>query len=60
LDIQLIRLSLSAKSFSHLALFFSHNKSANNIFYHNLSAKKILIALAATRIDSQASQNLPL
>jgi hypothetical protein len=35
----LVRLSLSAKSASHSAVFFSHNKSANNTFNHNLSTK---------------------
>jgi hypothetical protein len=35
-----VRLSLSAKSASHLAVFFSHNKSANSTFSHDLLAKR--------------------
>jgi hypothetical protein len=31
---------LSAKSVSHSAVFFSHNKLANNTFSHALSAKQ--------------------
>jgi len=35
-----VRLSLSAESASHSAVFFSHKKSANSIFSHALSAKQ--------------------
>jgi hypothetical protein len=35
-----IRLSLSAKSVSHSAVFFCHNKLVNNTFSHGLSAKR--------------------
>ena len=35
---QIVRLSLSAESASHSAVFFSHNKSANSTFSHDLSA----------------------
>ena len=34
------RVSLSAEIASILAVFFFHNKSANTIFCHNLSAKR--------------------
>jgi len=30
----------STESVSHSTVFFSHNKSANSIFYHGLSAKR--------------------
>jgi hypothetical protein len=39
-DRRSVRLSLSNKSASHLAVFFSHNKSVNNTFGHGLSAKR--------------------
>jgi hypothetical protein len=32
-----VRLGLLAESFSHSAVFFSHNKSAKNTFCHGLS-----------------------
>jgi hypothetical protein len=35
-----VRLSLSAKSVSHSAVFFSHSKSANSTFSHSLLAKR--------------------
>jgi hypothetical protein len=37
---RLVRLSLSAKSASHLAVFFSHNKSVNSNFNHRFSTKR--------------------
>jgi hypothetical protein len=33
-------LVLTAESTSHLTMFFFHNKSANNTFSHDLSAKQ--------------------
>jgi hypothetical protein len=36
-----VPLSLSAKSCSHSAVFFSYNKSATNTFSHGLSAKRM-------------------
>jgi hypothetical protein len=36
-----VHLSLSAKSASHSAVFFFHNKSANGTFSHSLSTKRI-------------------
>jgi hypothetical protein len=38
---RLVRLSLSAKSASYSVVFFSYNKSANNTFSNDLSAKQI-------------------
>jgi len=35
-----VRLSLSAKSTSYSAIFFSHNKSVNNFFYRSLLVKR--------------------
>jgi hypothetical protein len=37
LTIRSVRLSLSAKSASHLAMFFSHNKSASSTFSQPVS-----------------------
>jgi len=37
----LVRLGLSAETISNSAVFFSHNKSANSIFCHGLSAKHV-------------------
>jgi hypothetical protein len=37
---KLVRLRLSIKSTNHSAMFFSHNKSANNTFSHGLSTKQ--------------------
>jgi len=35
---RLVRLSLSAESTGHSAMFFSHNKSANSTFGHEKDA----------------------
>jgi hypothetical protein len=35
-----VRLSLLAKSASHLVVFFSYNKLVNSIFIYDLSAKR--------------------
>jgi hypothetical protein len=52
-----IRLSLSVKSASNSAVFFSHNKSANNIFIHDLLAKRTgLKSLAMAVASSSARQ----
>jgi hypothetical protein len=40
IDQRPVRLSLSAKSASHSTVFFSHNKSTNNTFSHDLSVKQ--------------------
>ena len=50
-QVNTIRLSLSAESTIHSAVFFSHNKSANCTFYHALSAKR-------TRLGSLALGHL--
>ena len=39
--VSFVRLDLSTKFVSYLAVFLSFNKSANNIFCHDLSAKQI-------------------
>ena len=39
-----VRLSLSVKSASHLIVFFSYNKSVNNIFNYNLLAKLTVLS----------------
>jgi hypothetical protein len=36
-----VRLNLSAKFATHSAVFFSHNKSVNSTFRHDLSAKLV-------------------
>ena len=41
--VHIVRLSLSAESVSHSAVFFSHNKSANSTFYHDLSDKQYFL-----------------
>jgi hypothetical protein len=38
--VKLVRLSLSGKSISHSTMFFSHNKSTNSSFCHDLSPKQ--------------------
>jgi hypothetical protein len=40
---QPVRLSLSAESVSHSAVFFSDNKSVNSIFCHGLSTKRYFL-----------------
>jgi hypothetical protein len=41
-----VRLSLLAKSASHLAVFFSHNKSANSTFSHGLQPSEQVTQLS--------------
>jgi hypothetical protein len=53
-------LGLSAKSASHSAMFFSHNKSANSTFSHDLSAKRIgrtrlIIRLSHQKLSTESA-----
>jgi hypothetical protein len=45
-------LSLSAKSGSHSAVFFSHNKSADSTFCHGLSVKREILNFLQKNVSS--------
>jgi hypothetical protein len=48
-----VHLSLSIKLASHLTVFFSHNKSANSTFSHDLSAKQTGRSIVSTHCSSK-------
>jgi hypothetical protein len=48
-------LSLSTESGSHSVVFFSHNKSANNTWYHDTSPTAHMDMIEAATLNSSAT-----